>query len=57
MSGAGGAGGGGGDTFSARASKKPRLADGESENEHIVSMMQMVRGEQLFLARVLDSCL
>jgi len=41
-----GAGEGGGDD-SAGANKKPRLADGESENEHIVSMMQMVRGEQL----------
>ena len=41
-----GAGEGSGDD-SVGANKKPRLADGESENEHIVSMMQMVRGEHL----------
>jgi hypothetical protein len=34
--------GAGGD--GARASKKLRVAESENENEHIVSLMQMVRG-------------
>jgi hypothetical protein len=37
----------GGGYDDAGASKKPRLADSENESGHIVSMMQMVRDEQL----------
>jgi hypothetical protein len=32
-----------------------RAAGSESENEHVASVMEGVRGEQLFLARVLGS--